>query len=59
MESQLEHLLSESLTGRVVPKYELPREHEQHAVHAQLAKGTREQRSYRLVEVERKDSANE
>jgi len=56
MDTFLEKLLEESLSGRVVPRYELPREHETHAVHAQLAAGIRESRSFRMVEVSRKES---
>lgn len=59
MDDFLEHLLAESLNGRVVPKFELPREHETHAVHAALAKGIRESKRFALIECTRKDETDE
>lgn len=53
MDDFLEHLLAESLNGRVVPKFELPTDTQLTATHAQLARLTREQRSFTLTPIER------
>lgn len=55
----LEHLLAESLSGRIVQKHELLREHELHAIHAACARWCREQRSFTLVPVEREENGLE
>jgi hypothetical protein len=47
MADSLEECLEASLSGRILSRNELPSEAEQHAVHAQLARGVREQRRFR------------
>ena len=50
--TELLQQLEASLTGRVAHKWELPTESQLHAVHAQLCRGIREQKRFRLVEIE-------
>lgn len=47
----LEEWLEASLSGHVVSKYDLPSEAQLHAVHAQLARGIREQRRFKCSEI--------
>lgn len=51
----LEPWLEASLGGDIVSRYDLPTEAQLHARHAELARLTRESRSFRLVPVERTD----
>jgi hypothetical protein len=55
MDDFLEQLLADSLTGRVVPKFELPTETQLNSRHAELARLIREQRSFSLVPFERNE----
>lgn len=52
-DSFLEQLLEESVNGRIASRLELPSESALNAVHAQLARGSREARLFRLVEAAR------
>jgi hypothetical protein len=54
-DTDLSPQLEASLDGRVVSRYELPTATDINSVHAMLARVTREQRSFRLVAIERND----
>jgi hypothetical protein len=51
MTDSLEEWLAASLSGDVVSRYDLPTEAELNAVHAQLARGAREQRRFILFQL--------
>jgi hypothetical protein len=55
----LEEWLAASLSGHVVSKYELPTETDLHQVHAQLARGVREQRRFKCVEMTQEVPSND
>jgi hypothetical protein len=59
MSDSLEEWLELSLSGHVVSKYDLPSEAALHSVHAQLARGVREQRRFKCSEIQDDSVSND